>query len=154
MLNRFSIHQINAPSCCYLSQSLVAKKRHGAMQKYWKMDIKYIWDIENNGYLNARLKRKERENKVQKCFQVLKERYVSRSIVELGFHHFHHVYLHTCTSWFDCMTRSSLDLRFDFTIYALQVYIHCLHTYELHISLSCKKRENTQHHFFCLTKDL
>jgi hypothetical protein len=72
----------------------------------------------------------------------------SRSIVELGFHHFHHIYLHTCTSWFDCMTHSSLDLRFDFTIYALQVCIRCLHTYELHISLSCRKREKTRHHYF------
>ena len=42
MLVRFFIHQINAPSSYwYLSQSFVAEKRHGAMQKYWKkMDTK------------------------------------------------------------------------------------------------------------------
>jgi hypothetical protein len=34
MLDRFSIYQINAPSsCCYLSQSFVVEKRHGAIQK-------------------------------------------------------------------------------------------------------------------------
>ena len=34
ILDRFSIHQINAPSSCwYLSQSFVAEKRHRAMQK-------------------------------------------------------------------------------------------------------------------------
>jgi hypothetical protein len=32
-----------------------------------------------------------------------------------------------------------LDPRFDFTIYVLQVYF--LHSYELHISLSYKKKE-------------
>jgi len=37
MLVRFLIHQINAPSsCCYLSQSFVAEKRHGAMQKLFR----------------------------------------------------------------------------------------------------------------------
>jgi hypothetical protein len=34
MLVKFSIYQVNAPSSCsYLSQSFVAEKRHGAMQK-------------------------------------------------------------------------------------------------------------------------
>jgi hypothetical protein len=34
MLDRFFIHQINAPSsCCYLSKVSVVEKRHGAMQK-------------------------------------------------------------------------------------------------------------------------
>ena len=37
------------------------------------------------------------------------------------------------------MTQLSLDPRFDFTIYALQVCPSFLTTYELHISLSCRK---------------
>ena len=37
MLVRFSIHQINAlGSYWYLSESFVAEKRHGAMQKLFK----------------------------------------------------------------------------------------------------------------------
>jgi hypothetical protein len=40
------------------------------------------------------------------------------------------------------MTCLSLDLLFDFTTYALQVCMYCLHTYELYISLSCMKRKD------------
>jgi hypothetical protein len=39
------------------------------------------------------------------------------------------------------MTQLSLDLLFDFTIYALQVCPSFLPTYELHISLSGRKRK-------------
>ena len=66
MLNRFFIHQINASSSCfYLSQSFVAEKRHGAMQKLRKNGHKSVQDIENDGYLDAHLIKREREmNKI------------------------------------------------------------------------------------------
>ena len=51
------------------------------------------------------------------------------------------IYPHTCTFLFDCMTQLSLDPRFDFTIYVLQVCSSFLPTYELHISLSSRKRK-------------
>jgi hypothetical protein len=83
--------------------------------------------------------------------------------VELGFHHCHHIspfvttstYLyihhihtptifhhtsttyigpHTCTSWFDCMTRFSGSVVWLYNI-CLQVCMSCLPIYELHISL-------------------
>ena len=57
-----------------ISQSFVAKKRHGAMQKLFKVKRKEkeekklrknghksVRDIENNGYLHARLKKREKE---------------------------------------------------------------------------------------------
>jgi hypothetical protein len=44
------------------------------------------------------------------------------------------------------MTQLSLDPSFDFTIYALQVYPSFLPTYELHISLSGRKRK--RHNIF------
>ena len=44
------------------------------------------------------------------------------------------------------MTQLSLDPLFDFTIYALQVCPSFLPTYELHISLSGRKRK--RHHIF------
>jgi hypothetical protein len=50
------------------------------------------------------------------------------------------------------MTCFSLDPLFDFTIYALQVYMRYLHTYELHGSLSYR-REKAEHHHFCLDED-
>jgi hypothetical protein len=58
----------------------------------------------------------------QKLFQVSKERYVSKehSSIRLATIYIH-IHPHTCTSWFNCMTQLSLDLRFDFTIYVLQV---------------------------------
>jgi hypothetical protein len=39
------------------------------------------------------------------------------------------------------MTQLSLDQRFNFTIYALQVCSSFLPTYELHISLNYRKRK-------------
>ena len=72
MLVRFSIHQINVPSSCYyLSKVFVAEKRHGAVQKLFrkkreekkkklrKNGHKSVRDIENNGYLDAHLKKRE-----------------------------------------------------------------------------------------------
>ena len=50
-----------------ISQSFVAEKRHGAMQKLFikkrieKNGHKSVQDIENNGYLDARLKKEERD---------------------------------------------------------------------------------------------
>jgi hypothetical protein len=76
------------------------------------------------------------------CFQVSRERF-SRSKVELGFHHIHYIYPRTYTSLFDCMTFFSFDPWFDFTIYVWQVCTWYLHTYELHISLSSRKRKDT-----------
>ena len=49
------------------------------------------------------------------------------------------------------MTQLSLDPRFDFTIYALQLCPNFLPTYELHISLSGRKRK--RHHLYCLGED-
>ena len=56
-------------------------------------------------------------------FQVPKESYVFKehSIIRLATIYIQHRYPHTCISWFDCMTQLSLDPRFDFTIYSLQV---------------------------------
>ena len=71
----------------------------------------------------------------------------SRCKVELGFHHIHYTYPHTCTSWFDCMTQLSLNPLFDFTIYALHVCSSFIPTYELHISHSGRKKK-AQHHFY------
>ena len=157
MLDRFFIHQINAPSsCCYLSKVLL-QKRHGAMQKLFikkrkKRKKKMSW--EKNGQVSeisktmgtqmpAWKKRKKEMNKIapvlsQKKFQVSRERYVfkGQSRIRLATTYIHLIYPHTCTSWFDCMTQLSLDSRFDFTIYALQVCSSFLPTYKLHISLS------------------
>jgi len=68
-------------------------------------------------------RKKEKMNKIayvffQSCFQVSKERYVFKehSRIRLAT-----IYPYTCTSWFDCMTKLSLDPWFDFTINVLQV---------------------------------
>ena len=66
--------------------------------------------------------------------------------IHLIYPHIPPIYPHICTSWFDCMTQLSLDPRFDFTIYTLQVCSSFLCTYELHISLSGRKR--TRHNIF------
>ena len=78
----------------------------------------------------------------QKYFQVSRERYVFKehSRIRIATIYIHHIYPHTCTSWFDYMTQLSLDPRFDFIIYALQVCPSFLPTYDLHISLSCRKK--------------
>ena len=66
----------------------------------------------------------------------------SRSTVELGkAPNISTIHPHICTSWFDCMTQLSLDPLFEFTIYALQVCPSFLHTYELHINFSGRKRK-------------
>ena len=77
---------------------------------------------------------------LQSCFQVSKERYVFKEQSRIRIST---IYPHTCLSWLDCMTQLSFDLRFDFTIYALQVCSSFLPTYELHISLSGRKRKGT-----------
>ena len=157
MLDRFFIHQINAlSSCCYLSEVFVAEKRHGLCKSYSekrekklrKNGHKSVRDIENNGYLDARLEKREKMNKIasvvlQKYFQVSKERYVfkEQSRIRLATTYIYLIYPHTCTSWFDCMTHFSLSPLFDFTIHALQVCSSFLPTYELHINLSCRKRK-------------
>jgi hypothetical protein len=71
-------------------------------------------------------KKKREMNKMapvlsQKYFQVSRKRYVfkEQSRIKLAIIYVHHTSTHTNTSWFDCMTQLSLDLRFDFTIYAL-----------------------------------
>jgi hypothetical protein len=104
--------------------------------KYWKMGTQMlVW-------------KKREMNKIapilsQRYFQVSRERYVfkEQSRIRLATTYIHLIYPHTCTSWFDCMTHFSLDLRFDFTIYALQVCSSFLSTYELQISLSDRKRK-------------
>ena len=157
-------------SCYYLSKAFVAKKeRDLGYAKVLKKGHKDVWDIENNGYLDARLKKKRKRRKQKRknkdspsscknIYKFQKRDMFLRSKVELGFHcihstiYIHFIYPYTCTSWFDCMTRFSLDPLFDFTTYALQVCMRCLHTYELYISLSCRKR-NAQHHYFFLGED-
>ena len=60
----------------------VAEKRHGAMQKLfmkkrrekkesWKNGHKSVRDIENNGYLDAHLKKKRREREMNKIASAL-----------------------------------------------------------------------------------
>ena len=80
---------------------------------------------------------------LQKNFQVSKERYVFKehSRIRLATIYIHHIHPHTCTSWFDYMTQLSLVPLFNFTIYSLQVCSSFLPTYELHISLSGRKRK-------------
>ena len=80
-------------------------------------------------------------------FSSSKERYVfkEQSRIRLATIYIHHI-PHICISWFDCITQLSLDPLFDFTIYALQVCSSFLPTYELHISLSGRKRE--RHNIF------
>ena len=68
MLDRFFIHQINAPSsCCYLPKfcyrketwgypKVIHKKREQKrVEKKWTS----VQDIENNGYSDARLKKRD-----------------------------------------------------------------------------------------------
>ena len=87
MLVRFSIHQINAPSSYwYLSQSSIAEKRHGAIQKLFiKKREKKSWEKIDKcpRYLKQLVLRcppqKKKINKIahvlfQSCFQVSKER--------------------------------------------------------------------------------
>jgi hypothetical protein len=88
-------------------------------------------------------KEKKEMNKIahvflQVCFQVQKkERYVFKVS--------HHIYLplhiHTYAHLDLIVWLVNLDPLFDFTVYALQVCICCLHTHKLHISLSCRVRE-------------
>ena len=80
---------------------------------------------------------------LQKCFQVSKERHILKEHSRIRLPT---IYPHTCTSWSDYMTQLSLDPRFDFTIYALQVCSGFLLTYKLHISLSRRKRK--RHNIF------
>ena len=71
MFVRFSIHQINAPSSLsYLSKFCCRKREYGCakvihekkerIEKKWTQSVR---DIENNGYLDARLEKKERRKK-------------------------------------------------------------------------------------------
>ena len=62
-----------------------------------------VWDIENNGYSDARLKKKKKMNKIayiylQSCFQVSKERYVFKKHgrIRLATIYIHHtsIYMH------------------------------------------------------------
>ena len=62
-----------------ISQSFVAEKRHGAIQKLFmkkknweKNGHKSFWDIKNNGYLNAHMKKKKEMNKIA---SVLSQKY-------------------------------------------------------------------------------
>jgi hypothetical protein len=54
-------------SCCYLSKAFVAKKeRLGLCKSIEQNGHKDVRDIENNGYLDARLeKKKEKKEKVK-----------------------------------------------------------------------------------------
>jgi hypothetical protein len=94
-----------------------------------------------------RLKKEKEMNKIapvllQKYFQVSKERYTFKehSKIRLGtiYIHYTSTHMHILIWLYDSLY---LDPRFDFTIYALQVCSSFLPTYELHISLSCRKRK-------------
>jgi hypothetical protein len=63
-----------------ISQSFIAEKRYGAMQKLFikkeekklrKNRHKSVQDIENNGYLDAHLKKRRKEREMNKIAPVL-----------------------------------------------------------------------------------
>jgi hypothetical protein len=94
-------------SCCYLSKAFVAKKRErlGLCKSIEQNGHKDIRDIENNGYLDARLKKRKRRKKKRKnkdspsscknIYKFQKRDMFSRSKVELGFHYIHStIYIH------------------------------------------------------------
>jgi hypothetical protein len=70
MLDRFSNHQINAPSSCKLSLKVLLQKETWGYakvihKKEKKLDKwKSVRDIKNNGYLDAHLKKKRDMNKI------------------------------------------------------------------------------------------
>jgi hypothetical protein len=77
---------------------------------------------------------------LQSVLQISKEMYISRGIVELGLatiYTYHiSIILHTHAHL------DSLDPLFDFVIHekvCLQLLLCFLHSYELHISFSCRK---------------
>ena len=116
-------------------KSFVAKKSLGFAKVIQKKQEKGLKKMDKcprylkQWVLRCPPKKREREmNKValvflQSCFQVPKERYVFKeySRIRLATIYISTIHPHTCISWFDCMTQLSLDPRFDFTIYVLQV---------------------------------
>ena len=126
-------------------KSFVAEKKHGLCKSYSqrkrrkesieKMD-KCLRDLKQ-WVLRCPPKKREEMNKIayvflQSCFQVSKEIYVFKehSRIRLATIYIHHIYPHTCTFWFDCMTQLSLDPRFD-----LQ-YMHCKYALALSLPMS------------------
>ena len=108
------IHQINTlSSCYYLSKVLLQKRGMGygkvihKRKRERKKRVEKNWtsvrDIENNGYSDARLEKKEM-NKIalvllQKYFQVSKERYVFKEHSRIRLATIYdHIHPHTCTS--------------------------------------------------------
>ena len=122
-------------------KSFVAEKKHVAMQKLFikKRKKKKRWkkwtsvrDIENNGYLDAPVKKREKKmNKIahvllQSYFQFSKGRYVFKehSRIKLATTYIHHTstHMHILIWLYDKV------MRFDFTIYVLQVCSFMLFT--------------------------
>ena len=143
---------ISQKFCCKKETGGYAKVIHKKKRKMRKN--RQVSDIfKTMGTLMLAWKKKKKMNKIahiflQSCFQVSNERCVFKehSRIRLAT-----IYPYTCTSWFDCMTQLSLDLGFDFTIYALQACSSLLPTYELHISFSCRKRK--AYYLYCLGED-
>ena len=126
-------------SCCYLSKVLLQRRGMGYAKVIHKKE-KQSWEKMDKcpRYWKQWVLRcppKKEMNKIahvflQSCLQVSKERYVfkDQSRIRLATICVHHIHPHTCTSWFDCMTQLSLDPRFDFTIYVLQVCFDVIST--------------------------
>ena len=126
------------------------KEKKREMRKNGKLsEILKTMGTQMPAWKKRRKEKREEMNRIahvllQGCFQIPTERYVFKehSRIMLATIYIHHIHPYTCTFWFDCMTQLPLDLRFDFTIlyckYSLSSY---LHSYELHISLSYRKRK-------------
>ena len=103
-------------SCYCLSKVFDAKRDWGYAKVLRKKWTQICSNIENNWYLDARLKKgKERIKIAQGSYKniskVPKERYIFKEQSRIRFSppppHIYplHIYPHTCISWFDCMTR-------------------------------------------------
>ena len=124
MFDRFPL-KINALSfCCYLSKVLLQERDSGLCKSLWKKrkknDTKDVRDIENNGYLDACLKRKKRWIKIalillQKYFQVSRERDIFKEhsriwIATIYIHQIFHTHAHLdlvvwhFSLWVYCLT--------------------------------------------------
>ena len=139
---------------CYRKETwdyakVIHKKREKKKKRWEKWTS--VQDIENNGYSDACVKkREEKMNKIshvflQSCFQVLKERYVfkEQSRIRLATTYIYPPYIHThalldLIVWLNSLWIRGLTLQYMYCKYALSYFFH---SYELHISFSYRKKE-------------
>ena len=75
---------LQVPVNVFLEKFQLQKKRHVAMQKLFKEKVlkkwTSVWDIENNGYLDACLKKEKEMNKIAHIFLQKFSKFQSREI--------------------------------------------------------------------------